>query len=69
MEAGKLANNIFDSVIQKINDEDDAAAEAESEELKSEESENSDEIEEVKQIPQIVILRGKRSLDQKTNLT
>jgi hypothetical protein len=29
MEAGKLVNNIFDSVIQKINDEEDAAAEAE----------------------------------------
>ena len=45
MEAGKLVNNIFDSVLQKINDEDDAAAEAESEELKSQESESSDEIE------------------------
>jgi hypothetical protein len=28
MEAGKLVNNIFDSVISKINDEEDAAAEA-----------------------------------------
>ena len=31
MEANKLVNNIFDSVIQKINDEEDAAAEAEAE--------------------------------------
>jgi hypothetical protein len=46
MEASTLVRNIFDSVIQKINDEDDAAAEAE-----SEESVNSVEIEDDKKVP------------------